>query len=73
MEGRARQIALWAGVAAFFGNVVALKVAELITGSDWAKLAGGLVVSFFVAGTVYSKERLAAARRADKGGNAGAG
>jgi hypothetical protein len=67
MDERARQVALWAGLAAFFGNIVGLKVLEAITGNDWAQFAGALLVSFFVAGAVYSKERLAAVRRARNG------
>jgi hypothetical protein len=49
------QTALWAAGAAFFGNLVGLK----IIGQDQAwKLLGALGVSFCVAGTVYCKERL---------------
>jgi hypothetical protein len=54
---------LWAGLAAFFGNIVGLKVLELISGDDWAQIAGAVVVSALVGAGVYSRERLAAARK----------
>lgn len=59
---KSHEVALWAGLSAFFGNLVGLKLLELVSGNDWAQLAGALVVSLIVAGAVYSKERLEAAR-----------
>jgi uncharacterized membrane protein YjjB (DUF3815 family) len=64
---RSREIALWAGLSAFFGNLVGLKVLEHVSGDDWAQFAGAVVVSLIVAGAVYSKERLSAAKQRRNG------
>jgi len=60
-----KEVALWAGVAAFSGNVVAIKALAFI-GSDGDIRVGisALLTSFAVGGTVYAKERLNAARAA---------
>lgn len=58
------EVALWAGISAFFGNLVGLKLLEVITGNDWARFAGAVLVSLLVAGAVYAKERLGDAKAA---------
>jgi hypothetical protein len=56
-------VALWAAFAAFFGNIVGLEVLDRITDSDVVAVLEGLIVSLFVAGAVYSRERLLDAKR----------
>ena len=63
-----KEVAFWAGSSAFFGNIVGLKLLELITGNDFVQIVAALVISAFVAGAVYSKERLAEVRRAADSG-----
>jgi predicted nicotinamide N-methyase len=70
---KAREVAWWAGLAAFFGNLVGLKVLELISGDDWAQIAAAVVVSAIVGAAVYSKERLQAARGRRNGNGNGLG
>jgi hypothetical protein len=55
---RRHNVALWAGVSAFFGNIVALQIIEIVNGGDWLKFGGAVVSSLLVAGAVYSRERL---------------
>lgn len=60
-------VPLWAGVSAFFGNAVALKVADALNGGDAVKFAGILVTSIFVGLAVYAKQRLDEARKERNG------
>jgi hypothetical protein len=55
---RGHQVAFWAGVSAFFGNAVALKIVDLINGDGVVRFLGAFVASLFVAGAVYAKQRL---------------
>jgi hypothetical protein len=61
-------VALWAGVAAFFGSLLAIGVIDLLSLSDLINLLGSLLVAFITAGSVYAHERLedAKAEREDK-------
>ena len=61
---RARHdIALWAGLAAFFGSLLAIGVFDILNPAKAAEYLGALVVAAITAGAVYSKERLDAAKR----------
>lgn len=64
---KSQEVALWAGCSAFFGNLVGLKLLELISGSDVIQILAAVVVSGIVAGAVYSRERLQAARERRNG------
>lgn len=64
---KSREVAFWAALSAFFGNLIGLKLLELISGNDWAQIAAAIVVSAIVGAAVYSKERLQAARRNGNG------
>lgn len=66
-KDKAREVAWWAAASAFFGNLLGLKVLELISGNNWAQLAGAIFVSALVGAAVYCKERLQAARRRRNG------
>jgi hypothetical protein len=65
---KSREVAFWAAMAAFFGNLIGLKLLELISGNDWAQIAAAIAVSAIVGAAVYSKERLQAARERSNGG-----
>jgi hypothetical protein len=51
-------VALWAGVAAFFGSLATIGAIEAINPGQLIKLSGSLVVAAITAGGVYSKQRL---------------
>ena len=56
------EIALWAGVAAFFGSLLAIGIFDLFNPDQWAEYVGALIVAFITAGAVYSKQRLSDAK-----------
>jgi membrane associated rhomboid family serine protease len=62
-----REVALWAGASAFFGNLIGLKVLELVSDQTPIQLAAAVAVSGAVGGAVYSRERLQAARERRRG------
>jgi len=55
-------VALWAGAAAFFGSMVAIGAIDVLNPSDALQFAGAVVVAAITGATVYSKERLNAAK-----------
>ena len=56
-------IALWAGLAAFFGSLLAIGIFDVLNPDQAAEYLGALIVAAITAGGVYSKERLDAAKR----------
>ena len=61
------QVALWAGVASFFGSLAAIGAIEVINPDQLLKFAGSLFVAVITAGGVYAKERLDEAKRERNG------
>jgi hypothetical protein len=61
------QVALWAGVAAFFGSLATIGAIEVINPAQLVKFAGSLVVAVITGGTVYAKQRLDDAKRERNG------
>jgi hypothetical protein len=59
-------VALWAGLAAFFGSLLAVGLFDVFDADQWAQYLGALIVAAITAGAVYSKERLDAAKREEK-------
>lgn len=57
------EVALWAGVAAFFGSLLAIGVFDILDPDQWVEYLGAILVAAITAGAVYSKERLTAAKR----------
>lgn len=57
------QVALWAGVAAFFGSLLAVGVFDVLDPSKALEYAGALIVALITAGGVYAKQRLDDAKR----------
>lgn len=52
------EIALWAGVAAFFGTLLAVGIFDVLNPDKWVEYVGAVIVAFITAGGVYSKQRL---------------
>lgn len=56
------QLALWAGVSAFFATLLAVGAIDILNPSDQASLLSGVVVGLITAGAVYSKQRMTDAK-----------
>lgn len=56
-------VALWAGLAAFFGSLLAVGIFDVLNPDAWLEYLGAIIVAAITAGAVYSKERLDAAKR----------
>lgn len=63
---RNHDVALWAGVVAFFGSLLAIGIFDIINPEQWAEYLGAFIVAFITAGGVYSKQRLDDAKRVEK-------
>lgn len=57
------QVALWAGIAAFFSTILAIGAIDILDPSDRVQFVGGIVVGLITAGAVYAKQRLDDAKR----------
>jgi hypothetical protein len=51
-------VALWSGVSAFFGSLLAIGLIDIFNPAGLLKFAGSLVVAAITAGSVYAKGRL---------------
>lgn len=51
-------VALWSGVAAFFGSILAASVLDLLNTGTWVQYIAALFVAFFTGGLVYARERI---------------
>ena len=60
------QVALWAGIAAFFGSLLAIGIFDVLNPDQWAEYLGAIIVALVTAGGVYAKQRLDDAKREDK-------
>jgi hypothetical protein len=61
------EVALWAGIAAFFGSLLAIGIFDVFDADQWAQYLGAIIVAGITAGGVYAKERLDFAKREEKG------
>jgi hypothetical protein len=59
-------VALWAGVAAFFGSLLAIGVFDVLDPDQWVEYLGALIVAAVTAGGVYAKQRLDDAKREEE-------
>jgi hypothetical protein len=64
MKGR-HEIALWSGVAAFFGSLLAIGIFDVFNPAEYVQYFGALLVAFITAGSVYSKQRLDDAKKTE--------
>lgn len=55
---RQHQVALWAGVSAFFGSLLAVGIFDIFNPDQWLQYVGALAVATITAGSVYAKQRL---------------
>lgn len=60
------EVALWAGVAAFFGSLLAVGIVDLVNVGQWVEYVGAFLVALITAGGVYSQQRLADAKKAEQ-------
>lgn len=56
--GKSNQLALWAGISAFFGTLLAIGAINILNPSDGVRFLSGIVVGLITAGAVYSRQRL---------------
>ena len=66
---RDHEVALWSGVAAFFGSLIAIGIFDVFNPDQWVQYFGAILVAFITAGSVYSKQRLDDAKRDEKAKN----
>lgn len=59
-------VALWAGVAAFFGSLLAIGTFDVLNPDQVLQYLGAIFVALITGGAVYSKERLDAAKREER-------
>lgn len=57
------QVALWAGVAAFFSTILAIGAIDILDPGDRVQFLSGIVVGLITGGAVYAKQRLDDAKR----------
>lgn len=67
---REHQVALWAGVAAFFGSLLAIGIFDVLNPGQAAEYLGAIIVAFITAGSVYAKQRLDDAKKVESGKSA---
>lgn len=67
------EIALWSAVAAFFGSLIAIGIFDVFNPDDWVEYTGALITAFITGGTVYAKQRLDDAKKAEGTTDAGNG
>src|SRR3954447_18506856 len=53
-----KQLALWAGVSAFFATLLAIGAINILNPEDRVRFLSGIVVGLITAGTVYSRQRV---------------
>jgi hypothetical protein len=51
------EVALWAGIAAFFGSLLTIGVVDIINPHQFLKYLGSFIIAFITAGAVYAKQR----------------
>jgi hypothetical protein len=59
-------VALWAGVAAFFGSLVTVGIFDALNPEQWLEYVGAILVATITAGGVYAKERYEVAKREER-------
>jgi hypothetical protein len=61
---KGHEVAVWAGVAAFFATLLAIGIFDVINPDQWIQYFGALIVAFITGGSVYAKQRLDDAKNA---------
>lgn len=60
---KGHEVALWSGVFAFFGSLIAVGIFDVFNPDKWVEYFGAIIVAFITAGSVYAKQRLDDAKR----------
>ena len=55
---KGNEVSLWAGVAAFFGSLLAIGIFDIIEPDKWVEYLGALIVGFITGGAIYAQQRL---------------
>jgi len=61
------EVALWSGVAAFFGSLLAIGIFDVFEPGRAFEYLGAFIVAGITAGTVYAKSRLDDAKKNQPG------
>lgn len=61
------EVALWAGVAAFFASLLAVGIFDLLNPDQWLEYLSALLIAAITAGSVYAKQRLDDAKKERNG------
>ena len=59
-------VALWAAVASFFGSLLTISAVDILNPDRVVQYLAAIIVGLITGGAVYSKERLAEAKKKDK-------
>jgi hypothetical protein len=62
MDGK-HDVALWSGVAAFFGSLLAVGIFDVFDADQAWEYLGAFLVAGITAGSVYAKQRLDDAKK----------
>lgn len=57
MNGQ-HEVALWAGVVAFFGSLIAIGIFDVLNPDQWLEYFGAMLIAAITGGSVYAKQRL---------------
>jgi hypothetical protein len=60
---RNHQIALWAGISAFFGSLLAIGIFDVFNPDQWVQYVGALITAFITGGSIYAKIRYDEAKK----------
>ena len=58
LNGSHHEVAVWSGVAAFFGSILAIGIFDILNPDQWAEYLGALIVAGITAASVYARERM---------------
>ena len=61
------EVALWAGMAAFFATLLAIGIFDVLDPDEWLEYISAFIIAAITAGSVYAKQRLDDAKEAKKG------
>jgi hypothetical protein len=65
MNGR-HQVALWAGVVAFFSSLLAVGIFDVINPNQLFEYLGALIIALITGGSVYAKGRYDDAKKEEE-------
>lgn len=60
---KGHDIALWSGIFAFFGSLIAVGIFDVFNPDQWVEYVGAIIVALITAGSVYAKQRLDDAKK----------